>query len=352
MSLTPRARAVIESMDGYTPGEQPAPGERIVKLNTNENPYPPSPRVMQAIRDLDPERLRRYPNPMADPFRTAAAQALGVTTERVLVGNGSDETLGMAMRTFLGPGDLLAYPQPTYSLYPVLAQINEVKIAEVPWEPNWRLPVDALVASGARAVFFANPNAPSGTLTPLPRMRELAARFPGLVLIDEAYADFAGENALSLVAEFSNVVVTRTLSKGYALAGLRLGFAVGSPGLISQMAKVKDSYNCDALSIAAAVAALGDQDYARGTWERVKAERSRLTAALEGRGWSVIPSAANFLLAAPPGRDGAAVYRGLKARGVLVRFFDLPGLTDKVRITVGTPEQNDALLAALSTLPA
>jgi histidinol-phosphate aminotransferase len=352
MQPPPRPRPIIEQMEGYTPGEQPSPGERVVKLNTNENPYPPSPRVMEAIRSLDPERLRRYPSPMADGFRTAAARAFGVTPERVLVGNGSDELLGMALRTFLGPGELLAYPHPTYSLYPVLAQIGEVKVAEIPWGPGWDLPVGELVASGARAVFFANPNAPSGTLAPSARVRELAATFQGLVLIDEAYVDFADESSLAVVAEFPNVLVTRTLSKGYALAGLRLGFAIGAPTLISQMSKVKDSYNCDALSVVAGVAALGDQDYARGTWARVRAERARLTAELERRGWQVIPSAANFLLATSPGGDGAAIYRGLKSRGVLVRFFDKPGLTDKVRITVGNPEQNDALLAELAELGA
>jgi histidinol-phosphate aminotransferase len=352
MRTPPRPRPIVEEMEGYIPGEQPGPGERIVKLNTNENPYPPSPRVLEAIRALDGERLRRYPSPMSDGFRAAAARALGVTPERVLAGNGSDDILAIAVRTFLGPGEVLAYPHPTYSLYPVLAQIGEVKVAEVPWGPGWDLPIAELVATGARAVFFANPNAPSGTLVPASRVRELAATFPGLVLIDEAYVDFADESSLPLVAEFPNVLVTRTLSKGYGLAGLRFGYAVGAPSIIGQMAKVKDSYNCDAVSIAAAVAALGDQDYARSTWERVRSERARLTAELGRRGWVVIPSAANFLLATPPGKDGGALYRGLKGRGVLVRHFDMPGLADKVRITIGTPEQNDALLAALSELGA
>jgi histidinol-phosphate aminotransferase len=350
MPSAPRPRAVIEGMTGYTPGEQPGPGERVIKLNTNENPYPPSPKVLEAIRAVDGERLRRYPSPMSDGFRAAAARALGVTPEMILAGNGSDEILSLVVRAFIAPGEILAYPEPTYSLYPVLAEIGEVQVAEVPWGPGWALPVDALVTSGARAVFFANPNAPSGTLTPPARVRELAARFEGMVLVDEAYVDFAGESCLALLADHPNVVVTRTVSKGYSLAGLRFGWAVAAPATIAQLAKVKDSYNCDVLSIAAATAALEDQDHARGTWERVRAERTRLTAELGRRGWQVIPSAANFLLATCPGGDARALYAALKARGILVRFFDRPGLTDKIRITIGTREQDDALLAALAEL--
>jgi histidinol-phosphate aminotransferase len=344
----PRARPAVEEMTGYTPGEQPGPGERVIKLNTNENPYPPSPRVLEAIRALDGESLRRYPNPTAEPFRAAAARALGVTPDMILAGNGSDEILTLVVRAFLDPGDTLAYPDPTYSLYPVLARIGDVRVAEVPWGPDWELPVDGLVASGARAVFFANPNAPSGTEVPRARVQALAARFAGLVLIDEAYVDFAGGDSLSLLADHPNVVVTRTLSKGYSLAGLRFGYAVAAPATITQLAKVKDSYNCDALSIAAAIAALDDQEHARETWRRVRGERTRLTAELGRRGYRVIPSAANFVLATVPDGNGRACYTALKSRGILVRFFDRPDLADKIRITVGTPAQNDALLAALA----
>jgi histidinol-phosphate aminotransferase len=343
----PRARPAIEGMTGYTPGEQPGPGERVIKLNTNENPYPPSPAVLEALRAVDPESLRRYPSPMADAFRAAAARALGVRPEMVLAGNGSDELLAMVIRAFLDAGDKLAYPDPTYSLYPVLAQIGAVAVLEVPWGPGWELPLEALATSGAQAIFFANPNAPSGTFTPPARVAALAARFAGLVLVDEAYVDFADESCLPLLADHPNLVVTRTLSKGYALAGLRFGWAVAAPETIRQLAKVKDSYNCDVLSITAAIAALDDQAHARRSWERVRSERGRLAGALTGRGWQVLPSAANFLLGTVPGGDGRAVYAALKARGILVRHFDRPGLTDKVRITVGTPAQNDALLAAL-----
>jgi histidinol-phosphate aminotransferase len=343
----PRPRPAIERMAGYTPGEQPAPGEKVIKLNTNENPFPPSPRVMEAIRNIDPEELRRYPQPAADRFRATAARVHGVTPEMILAGNGSDDVLVIALRTFAGPGDLLAWPDPTYSLYPVLAEIAEVRGAPIPWVPDWRLPTEALLRTGARAIFFANPNAPSGTLVPPEEVRALAQRFDGLVLVDEAYVDFADADCLPLLADCPNLVVSRTLSKAYSLAGLRVGYALAAPAIITQMMKVKDSYNCDAVSMAAGCAALDDREYAQRTWAHVRAERARLTEALSGRGWKVLPSQANFLLAAVPGGHAGAIYQALKDKGILVRFFDQPGLSDKLRITVGTREENDALLRAL-----
>jgi histidinol-phosphate aminotransferase len=345
--VPPRPRPVIESMHAYVPGEQPGPGERVIKLNTNENPFPPSPRVMEAIRALDGEALRRYPNPMAEAFRAVAARVHGLSPDMILAGNGSDEILAMVMRAFVGPGDVLAYPDPTYSLYPVLAQMGEVKVVEVPWGPGWSLPAQALIDTGARAVFFANPNAPSGTVVDPDEIGALAARFPGVLLVDEAYVDFAERDCLGLVERCPNVIISRTFSKGYSLAGLRFGYAVAAPPIVEAMAKVKDSYNCDALSVTAATAALEDQEYARRSSQAVREERTRLSAELGRRGWQVIPSQANFILATVPGGDGGAVYGRLKAQGILVRYFAKPGLTDKVRITVGTREQNDALLAAL-----
>lgn len=333
-------------MAAYTPGEQPGPGERVIKLNTNENPFPPSPRVLEAIRSVDGEQLRRYPSPKADAFRAVAARVHGVVPDMILAGNGSDEILAIALRTFVGPGEKLAYPDPTYSLYPVLAESAENRIATVPWEAGWQLPVDGLLATGARAIFFANPNAPTGTLVPTDRVRQLALAFDGLLLVDEAYVDFAETSCLELVRELPNVMLCRTFSKGYSLAGLRFGYAIAAPALVAEMTKVKDSYNCDAVAIAAATAALDDQAYARGTWAAVRRERERMASALAGRGWRVIPSHTNFLLATCPG-DAAAIYTELKRKGILVRHFAKPGLSDKLRITIGTPEQNDALLEAL-----
>ncbi len=335
-------------MAGYTPGEQPGPGERVIKLNTNENPFPPSPRVIDAIRRITPDALRRYPSSMADEFRAVAARVHGVSAESILAGNGSDDILQIALRTYCGPGDVLVCPDPTYSLYPVLAELADVRLIPVPWEPGWRLPAEALLRERARAIFFANPNSPSGTSVPVADVEALASRTDALVLVDEAYADFADDNCLSLAARRGNVLVTRTLSKGYGLAGLRFGYAIGDPDVIAQMAKVKDSYNCDAIAIAAACAALDDVEYARANWRTIRAERERLASELERRRFGVIPSQANFLLATTPEATHAGwLYAALKTRRVLVRFFDKPALDNKLRITVGAPEENDAMLAAL-----
>lgn len=345
-------RACVREMHGYEPGEQPAAGERVVKLNTNENPYPPSERVMQAITALSAETLRRYPNPTADAFRDAAAKLHGVTREHIIAGNGSDDLLTIATRCFVPPGGTLAFPDPTYSLYPVLARLQDAKALPLPWERDWNLPIDALAGSGAHAIYLANPNAPSGTFVSPLKVAELARNFPGLLLVDEAYADFADDNCVALVQQFPNLVITRTLSKAYSLAGLRFGYAIAQPTVIAQMMKVKDSYNCDALSIIAATAAIEDQAYARSTWENIKSERTRVSAELTQLGWTVLPSHANFILAAVPSGRGKDMYQGLKQQGILVRHFDLPGLQDKVRITIGQSHENNALLAGIKMLTA
>jgi histidinol-phosphate aminotransferase len=346
------ARATVREMTGYTPGEQPAPGERVVKLNTNENPFPPSERVMQSVAGISAETLRRYPQPTADEFRDAAAQLHGVTRDHIIAGNGSDDLLTIATRCFIPPGGKLAYPEPTYSLYPILAKLQDAVAVPVPWDKDFSLPIDALASSGASAIYLANPNAPTGTFVSPMKVTQLARQFHGLLLVDEAYADFAEDNCIALVQEFPNVLVVRTLSKAYSLAGLRFGYAIGRPNLIAEMMKVKDSYNCDAISIVAAIAALQDQGYASWTWEKIKSERVRVTAELTQLGWSVLPSQANFVFAAVPGGRGQDMYRGLKEQGILVRFFDVPGQRDKLRITIGQSHENNALLAGIKMLTA
>ena len=343
-------RQTVRHMDGYTPGEQPGVGDRVVKLNTNENPFPPSPKVMQAIREIEAEALRRYPNPTADAFRAAAAKLWGITPDQIIAGNGSDDILTIATRTFVGPGETLAYPEPTYSLYPVLAKLEDAKVDTVPWEKDWQLPIEALADTKAAAIYLANPNAPSGTFVPPEDVAKLAKKFHGLVLVDEAYADFASDNCVALVKDHANIVVSRSLSKAYSLAGLRFGYAIAQPAVIDQMMKVKDSYNCDAISVVAATAAIEDQEYAARSWEHVRAERQRLTDELNAIGWNVIPSQANFVFATVPGGHAKAAYQGLKEQGILVRFFDKPGLNDKLRITVGTSQENNALLGGIKAM--
>lgn len=343
-------RANVRQMDGYTPGEQPAPGERVVKLNTNENPFPPSAKVMQAIREIEPELLRRYPNPNGDAFREAAAQVFGLSADMILCGNGSDDILTIATRTFLPNSGMLAYPDPTYSLYPVLAKLQEAKVVAVPWGTEWSLPIDELVDAKADAIYLANPNAPSGTFVPPSQIATLASKFDGLLLVDEAYCDFADDNCIDLVREFANVVISRTFSKAYSLAGMRFGYAIAQADVIQEMMKVKDSYNVDVISVIAATAALLDQESAQKTWKYVRDERQRLTSELQQLDWSVLPSQANFVLATVPSGSARDAYLKLKQQGILVRYFDKPGLNDKLRITVGRAEENNALLAGIKSL--
>ncbi len=342
-------RERIAALEGYLSGEQPVDPD-VVKLNTNENPYPPSPRVMQAIATVTPDMLRRYPDPLADRFRQAAAETFGVTPEMVICGNGMDDILNLAVRAFSGPDAKLVYPTPTYTLYAVLAQIQASIVQEVPFGTDYELPFDQLAAADGRVTFLANPNSPSGTFVPARQVEELARQLSGVLVIDEAYVDFAEENCMALTRRHGNVLVFRTLSKGYSLAGIRFGFGVGHPDLIAGLMKVKDSYNIDAIAIEAATAAVRDAKYSRENCAKVRAERERLRRGLQERGFKVLPSQANFVLARIGRPSAQKVYESLKDRKILVRYFNGPGLADKLRITVGTPEQNDVLLSSLGEI--
>jgi len=340
-------RKNIEQMPGYVPGEQPGADGRVIKLNTNENPYPPPPRVLQVLRETDWSLLRKYPDPMANKVRDIIARLFDGDRENVLCGNGSDELLTLVLRTFVGEGERIAWPTPTYSLYPVLAEIQAAEAVEVPTRDDFTVPLGDLAQVDAKVVILCNPNAPTGVFTPVDAIADLADRFDGVVVVDEAYADFGPGSAIAAVKEKPNLLVLRTLSKSYSLAGLRFGFAVGPADLIAGLAKAKDSYNVDAVAIEVASAALEGQDWMRANAETIRAERDRIAQHLDALGFDVTPSEANFLLARAPDGQAEACYRYLKERGILVRYWNLPRLADKVRITVGTPEENDALLAAL-----
>jgi len=346
-------RKNIEAMAGYVPGEQPKDLGRYVKLNTNENPYPPSPKVLDVLKKVDADALRRYPDPSADAARQAVAKALGVGAEQVICGNGSDEVLTMIVRAFVPEGGLMTFPYPTYSLYEVLAQIQGCRYRAVDSPEDFSLPpAEALLEGKPQLILVNNPNAPTGVFFAPELISELAERAEGVVVVDEAYVDFADGDCLDVAKTRPNVLVLRTLSKSYSLAGLRFGFAVGSEVLIAGLMKVKDSYNCSRLAVELAVAALGDQAYMRGNVEKIRRERQRLTEALRKRGFSVLDSQTNFILATVPAcalgnGDGRKWYSQLKSRGVLVRYFDRRRLKDKIRITVGTPAECDALLKAV-----
>ncbi len=345
-----RFRPAIDALHGYVPGEQPPGGAGVVKLNTNENPYPPSPRALAALAAIDGDSLRRYPQPFADTFRRSAAEVLGVDPDWILVGNGSDDLLTMLFRAVTGTGRTVAYPAPTYVLYRTLAAIQGAPVMEVPFDEEYTLPVAALAEAGAALTIVANPNSPSGTTATVEQLADLAARTAGVVAVDEAYVAFAERSALDLVRRNGRVIVLRTLSKSHGLAGLRLGFGVAHPDLLSGLAKVKDSYNVDAVAAVVGAAAVRDVEYTRETVERIRTTRTRLGRALAGRGFRVWPSQANFVLARPADGDALRLYRGLRERGVLVRYFAEPGLADKLRISVGTDRQTARLLSALADL--
>jgi histidinol-phosphate aminotransferase len=350
--VSTRVRPTVERMHAYVPGEQPQ-GGRVVKLNTNENPYPPAPGVLAAVADAAVADLRLYPEPTAKPLREAAARVYGVRPEQVLAGNGSDELLTMLMRAVVGVDDIVVYPEPTYSLYDVLVTIQEGRALTIPFPADFTLP-PALFAAEGRLMIVCNPNAPSGSLTPLAPLAELASGFDGVVVVDEAYIDFAppASTALPLLASHDNVVVLRTFSKSFSLAGMRIGLAFGHPDVLGQIAKVKDSYNLSRVAIAAGVAALADVAHMERNVARILATRARLSERLATLGYDVLPSATNFVLARRPGEDQAPVQAALRERGVLVRHFATDRLRHALRISVGTEAEVDRLLAELGALRA
>lgn len=341
-------RPGVRALTGYTPGEQPR-GQEFLKLNTNENPYPPSPRVFDALRAaLTGDRLRKYPDPLGTEFREAAGRVLGVDPDAILVGNGSDDILTIVTRAFVPEGGLVVAPTPSYLLYRTLAEIQGAHCRLIPFTADWQLP-EPWPVRDAHLTFLPNPNSPSGTAVDLPHLEQFVAGLAGPVVIDEAYADFADANALPLAGR-PNVIVTRSLSKSYALAGIRFGFAVADPALVRELVKVKDSYNCDVLSLAAATAALEDQDYLRTVRGRILATRGRLAAELTALGFHVCPSQANFLWCRRADRPVKPFYDELKRCGILVRYMTYETYGDGLRITVGTEAEVDRLLDELRRL--
>ena len=340
-------RENVEKAKGYEPGFQPKQID-VVKLNTNENPYPPSPNVMKVLAKITPERLRRYPDPLGNEFRRAAAEVNNVEPDYIMCCNGGDELLSMAFRAFCDQNRPVAYPVPTYSLYPVLAKLQNCEAIEIPFDDEFNLP-PRLVGTGAALTIVCNPNAPTGSFVGVEEIASLADELEGGLLIDEAYVDFAEENCARLVRDFDNVIILRSMSKGYSLAGIRFGYAIAKPELIAGLMKVKDSYNVDAVAIAVATAAIKDQQYFKENVEKVKTERQELTEQLRALNFEVPDSSANFVLA-KSSYPASEIYDKLIQRNIYVRYFNLPGLGDKLRITVGTRQQNEKLISALKEI--
>ena len=336
----------VQALDAYTPGEQPKESG-IIKLNTNENPYPPSPKVAAALQSFDFARLHLYPDPVFMALRERIAEIHGCGVNQVFIGNGSDEVLALCTRAFVENDGSIGYFVPSYSLYPVLADIRGVERRPVALgdEFTWRMPE----AYQASLFFLTNPNAPTSMMHDKARVAAFCKTFPGVVLIDEAYGDFADANCMDLAvaADNPNTLVMRTFSKSFSLAGLRFGFAVGPESLIGALYKIKDSYNMDLLAQAVALAALSDLPYMRENVRRIRATRERVAAELRRRGWRVCASQTNFLFARPPDGNAVRVFEALKAAKIFVRYFPQPETREYLRITIGTDEHMDQLLARL-----
>ena len=335
-------RRVVRKMEGYVPGEQPSAGT-FIKLNTNENPYPPSPKVLEALRKEIKKGLNLYPDPLATTLRQTAARVYGLGEENVIVGNGSDDLLTIISRACVDSGDSVAMPAPTYTLYDTLVTLQEGVHHHFPFPPDYSLPAE-IKSFPAKVTFLANPNSPSGTAISVTQVEELARALRGILVVDEAYVDFAEETSLPLVARYPNLVVLRTLSKSFSLAGLRIGLGFAHPDLIRGFLKVKDSYNVNRLSLVAGCAALEDLPWMLSNRDRIVKTRDRLSQGLNELGYRVHTSRSNFVLAYRTGECQEKIYQSLKERGILVRHFDTPGLKDSLRITVGSDSMMDRFL--------
>jgi histidinol-phosphate aminotransferase len=343
-------RSEIAAMQGYIPGEQPQ-GGKWIKLNTNENPYQSTPAVQRAVGTAIKLGLSKYPDPSASAFRARASEVYGVPPDWIMCGNGSDDILTIVTRTFVGQGELLRLPYPSYVLYKTLAELQGAPFEEISFKDDWSLGDDFTVPHPKlKLACIANPNSPSGTVIPPAGIKKLADQLTCQLLVDEAYADFASTNCIELVKQNERIMVSRTLSKSYALAGLRFGFIIAQPQIIAELNKVRDSYNCDSLSIAGATAAIDDQAWLADNRGKILATRTRMTAELRSLGFAVLDSEANFVWCTHPAHKSRDLYERLKSAQVLVRYMNYPRWGDGLRITVGTDEQIDALLMLIKDI--
>ncbi|MBF0110300.1 MAG: histidinol-phosphate transaminase [Magnetococcales bacterium] len=355
MDPTRFVRPDVAAMTGYVPGEQPVASGRLIKLNTNENPSEPPAVILQALARGLETGFRRYPDPGALRLRETACgvYGYGLTPDRVVVGNGSDDLLTMIMRTFVDPGDLVAVPGPTYTLYSALTRIQGGIFREIDWNADGGLPVEKLVSLGPKLVLVVRPNAPTGHCVALEEVARLCRSLRGMVVLDEAYVDFADGHGLGLLADHPNLVIIRTFSKSMAMAALRIGLGFMDSRIAREFHKVRDSYNVNAYSQWAARVALDHHGAYRPIWDEIRSQRSRLTLALRSRRFDVPESQANFILARVPtgGMSGGEWLERLKKQGIHVRHFPAdPRLADRLRITIGSGEEIDRLLEVVDAL--
>ncbi|MDG1951620.1 MAG: histidinol-phosphate transaminase [Gammaproteobacteria bacterium] len=350
-------RPNILKMQGYNFGEQPI-SDAVIKLNTNENPYPPSPQVAEALANIQTSVLNRYPSPMATKFRETAARLHNIHIDNIIPTNGGDELLRLIITTYVDPAETVATTAPSYSLYPVLAATQNCNFVEIALSKSWNLPEDLgtlLNEKKVKAFFLINPHAPTGHLFSSEQIEKIASKFQGLLVIDEAYVDFVDpnlqHNCVPLIHRHDNLIILRTLSKGYSLAGLRFGYGLACKDLIGPLAtKTRDSYNTDSIAQVLATAALQSKAYSEETWRKIRQSREVLTLALQKIGISCSPSETNFLLCTidhPIQINAKTIYEKLRKENVYVRYFDEPLLQDKIRITVGSDHENKRLLSLL-----
>jgi histidinol-phosphate aminotransferase len=350
-------RPNILRMRGYNFGEQPN-SESVIKLNTNENPYPPSPQVAEALANIKASTLNRYPSPKATAFRKTAARLHDLHVDNIIPTNGGDELLRLIITTYVDPTETVGSTAPSYSLYPVLAATQNCNFVEIPLTKSWDLPEDLgtlLNEKKIKAFFLINPHAPTGHLFSSEQIEKIASEFQGLLVIDEAYVDFVDpdqqHNCVPLIDRYDNLIILRTLSKGYSLAGLRFGYGLACKDLIAPLAnKTRDSYNTDSIAQVLATAALKSKAYSEGTWRQIRQSRKMLISELQKIGISCSSSEANFLLCTidhPIQINAQMLYEKLKKENIYVRYFDQPLLQNKIRVTVGSETENERLLSWL-----
>ncbi len=342
---------IVSQLEPYVPGEQPR-DQQYVKLNTNENPYPPSPRVIEAIDSYDKDRLKLYPDPESTALREALAQRFEVQSDNVFVGNGSDEVLAHSFQAFFKQDRPLLFPDISYSFYPVYCGLYQIDYQTIPLKADFSIDIDDYQIDNG-GIIFPNPNAPTSLLMPLEQIESLCQNNSSVVIVDEAYVDFGGESAIPLTKRYDNLLVTHSFSKARSLAGLRLGYAIGHRDLIEALNRIKNSFNSypiDSIAQTAALASLADEDYFRQSSARIIATREAMTRQLTGLGFEVLPSGANFVFARHQSMAAEQLYLQLKAKGVLVRYFNKPRIDNYLRITVGTDAEVATLISKLKEL--
>ena len=340
----------LKSMDEYIPGEQPADLDEYIKLNTNENPFPPFDSVMKALSANSNGNLRRYPDSKAIKVRELFAEQNGIKPENVFVGNGSDEIFTLLFRGFIEKTGKAAFPYPSYSLYDTLAQGNGIKYEKINLGTDLRLDLDKFLVNGYDMVVIANPNNPTGTFIEKEKIKQFLKTYKGLLVIDEAYIDFYGGSSISLIREYDNVIATRSFSKSYSLAGLRVGLAIASEEIIKGLFKLKDSYNVDSLALAGAAAALTDTKSFSYNIGMLKSNKEYLEERLTGSGFEIVPSRANFIFTRHPAISPEDLYEKLKKEKILVRYFRGPIQSDYVRISIGTMMEIKQLCTVIETI--